>query len=129
MRTAWISPSPSAIPLARQMLSLYGLSAHLDVGDMTDLSFADGYFDCVVDVFSSYCIDAAAFERLLSGVARVLKPGGRFFTYTPGKESDAWRDCAPASKIDDCTLEGISRPTSAYFPSPYPFRFLTHERN
>jgi ubiquinone/menaquinone biosynthesis C-methylase UbiE len=118
--------SPSALPLARGMLNEYGVSAQIAVADMTDLPFDAAYFDCVIDVFSSYCLDERGFRKMLSETARVLKPNGRFFIYAPGKGSDAWKNFSPAQQIDHSTLDGISRPSSAYYPSPYPFRFITH---
>ena len=121
-----IDYSPAALPLAEAMLKMHGVKARLAVGDMTDLSFQNGYFDAVVDVFSSFCLDENGFRRMLSESARVLKPDGRFFIYTPGKGSDAWKDFLPSSKIDGSTLDGISRPSSAYYPSPCTFRFITH---
>lgn len=117
--------SPTAIPLAEEMLGLYGLSADMQVGDMTDMPYEDSSFDCVIDVFSSYCIDESGFRSALSETARVLKPGGKFFIYTPGKGSNAWSNHAPATRLDGSTLSSIARETSAYFPSPYPFRFTS----
>jgi hypothetical protein len=64
---------------------------------------------------------------VIAEVARVLNLGGLFFCYTPGKGSTAWKNHAPAKKIDGSTLDGISRETSPYFPSPHPFRFVTQD--
>ncbi len=92
-----IDLAPAAIDLARQMLGLYGQTAHLKAASMTDIPYEAGFFDCVVDVFSTYCLDQAGYDATLAEVSRVLKPGGRFFTYTPGKGSDAWKKpCACA---------------------------------
>lgn len=119
-----VDNSSAALPLAKEMLNRYGAVAHLELGDMTALPHADNYFDAVVDVYSSYCINEQGFGRMLSEVSRVLKPGGKFFIYTPGKGSDAWTNYAPADKLDSSTLTGIARASSAYYPSPYPFRFI-----
>ena len=56
----------------------------------------------------------------------MLKPGGKFFSYTPGAKSDDFIDYAPAKKIDDWTLDGIKREDSSYYGNFYPFRFVTH---
>lgn len=120
-----IDLAPSAIDLAHKMLKYQGQTAHLKVGSMTELPYEDGFFDCVIDVFSTYCLDQDGYDATLSEVTRVLRPGGKFFTYAPGKNSDAWTNPAPAEKIDDSTLNGIYRESSPYSPSPYPFRFTS----
>ena len=119
--------SPSAIELARQNLGARGLTARLDVADMTRLPYEGLMFDAVIEVFSSYAIDTASFRRTVAEVRRVLKPGGRFFAYTPGKGSDAWHDFAPADKLDDNTLRELTRPTAPFAPYPGPFRFMSHQ--
>ena len=45
------------------MLDCYGTTAHLQVADMTALPFPNGHFDCVLDVYSRYCIDEAGFQQ------------------------------------------------------------------
>lgn len=120
-----IDLSPSAEPLAREMLAAYGTVANLQTGDMRKLPYPSAHFASVADVFSTYCVDAAGFRATLAEVARVLEPGGRFFCYTPGKRSQAWTDPGPARRIDASTLSGIERPTSPYYPAPHPFRFVS----
>lgn len=51
--------------------------------NMTLLPYNDGSFDCVCDVFSSYCLSEHDFGIFLNEVHRVLRPGGRFFSYAP----------------------------------------------
>lgn len=58
-------------------------------------------------------------------IARSLRPGGRFFTYTPSKASDAFKNPRPAKKLDTSTLNGIHRKTSPFSGNLYPFRFTT----
>lgn len=57
----------------------------------------------------------------------MLAPGGRFFTFTPHKASDAFRNHAPSRLIDASTLDGIRRADSPYAGNLYPFRFTTNE--
>jgi SAM-dependent methyltransferase len=126
-RAHGIDISAEGLSLCRRMLDRWGVEAQLAEGDMSRLPYGDASFDLVLDVFSTYCLDEADFARCLDHVARVLAPGGRFFTYTPAKSSDAFRDRGDAVLIDGSTLDQISRPTAPFSPSPHPFRFTTVE--
>ena len=124
-----IDLSPTANELCEQTLSSYQTTAELHVGDMTTLPFADESVDAVVDIFSSNCLDHTAGAAFIRDVRRVLKPGGRFFSYFPSKRSDAWTDPLAKSRdepafIDEHTLNGIARDSSPFFGNDYPFRFL-----
>lgn len=116
--------SPEAISLCAAMLEHWQVSATLTVASMTACPYPDGYFDVVADVFSSYCLDESGFAQFLNEASRLLRPGGRFFSYTPSKASDAFRTPGPSRFIDASTLDGIRRKTSPYFGNNYPFRFI-----
>jgi ubiquinone/menaquinone biosynthesis C-methylase UbiE len=116
--------SVEGLALCEEMLARWGTSASLAQGDMTSLRYQDHHFDVVLDVFASYCLPESEFAEFLDEAVRVLKPGGRFFCYTPSKNSDAFRSPGPARWIDGSTLDGILRETSPYFPQDYPFRFI-----
>jgi len=116
--------SPEALKLARMMLAQWGAEAKFFCGGMDDMPFDPDTFDAVVDVFSSYCLNEAQFSDYLDEAARVLKPGGRYFSFAPSKNSDAFKNFAPSRKLDDSTLDGIQRKTSPYFGNAYPFRFI-----
>lgn len=121
-----IDLSPEAIKLCATMLkNSEGGAATLKVADMTAIPYPNGYFDVIVDVFSSYCLDNRGHARFLDEVARLLRPGGRFFTYTPSKASDAFKNPRPSKKLDRSTLDGIRRKTSPFSGNFYPFRFTT----
>ena len=115
--------SPEASRLGKQILAGWGVSAQLKIGNFLDLPYSDRSFHAVVDVFSSYVLNLTEFDRYLAEVARVLKPQGRFFLFTPSAGSDAFRNHAPATKIDEYTLNGIHRKDSPYAGNLYPFRF------
>jgi SAM-dependent methyltransferase len=119
--------SASAIKLTGKMLDSYNVSANLSVQDMMNMDFVSGKFDSVVDVFSSCCLDSRGGENFLNEVSRVLKVGGLFFSYFPSKKSEAFTNHAPASLLDECTLDGIRRTSSPYYGNFYPFRFLSLE--
>jgi SAM-dependent methyltransferase len=116
--------SAEAIRLGQTVLKEWGASAELRQGSMTELPWEAGKFDAVVDVFSSNCLNQSDFKTCLSEVTRILKPGGRFFSYTPGKASDAFQHHRPAKLIDDSTLDGIQRGDSPFCGNNYPFRFV-----
>jgi SAM-dependent methyltransferase len=119
-----IDYAPSAVELCEQMLRHWSTRADLRVGDMIAIPHPDATFDAVLDVFSAYCLNKSQFELCAADVARVLKPGGRFFSYTPSKTSDAWRNPGPAQRIDSDTLDGIKRESSPYCGSEHTFRFV-----
>jgi len=121
--------SVTGVKLCEDMLHQWGTVAAISVGDMTSIPYPDRHFDAVIDVYSAYCLTEAQFGVFLNEAARVLKPGGRFFAYTPAKNSDAFRNPGASQLIDPSTLEGITRPTAAYTGSHYPFRFITGEEH
>jgi Methylase involved in ubiquinone/menaquinone biosynthesis len=93
-------------------------------GNMMDLPWDDGYFDAIVDIFSSYCLDEKDFGVFVDEVYNKLLKGGKYFSYTPSKDSDAFLNYKPAKKLDESTLDGIKRETSPYYGNFYPFRFM-----
>jgi ubiquinone/menaquinone biosynthesis C-methylase UbiE len=120
--------SKNGLSLCHQMLESWGVKAALKHGDMTQLDYPDGYFDVVADVFSSYSLIEKDFCSFLREAMRVLKAGGRLFLFTPSQKSDAFIDYEPSTKLDQCTLSGIERVTSAFYPQRYPFRFADERR-
>jgi SAM-dependent methyltransferase len=122
-----IDLSANALMLCEQMLKKWGTNATLKQTSMTSIDYEDYYFDVVVDVFSAYCMPEADFNRFLDEAARLLKPGGRFFSYTPSKNNDSFRDPGPSKFIDASTLDGVHRKTSPFYGQFYPFRFIEPE--
>jgi SAM-dependent methyltransferase len=78
-----VDGSETAIALLKHRLDSESLQANLSVADISRLSYPDGYFDCVVDLVCLMCNDRNTTSRISGEVARVLKPGGRFFSYNP----------------------------------------------
>jgi ubiquinone/menaquinone biosynthesis C-methylase UbiE len=115
--------SPEALRLGEQVLAEWGVAAQLKPGNFLSLPYENERFDAVVDVFSSYVLNLAEFDRYVAEVARVLRPDGRFFLFTPSAGSDAFKNHSPATKIDEYTLNGIFRKDSPYYGNSYPFRF------
>ncbi len=119
--------SAQSLTLGAEMLRHWETGATLTEGSMTALPYPDRTFDAVVDVFSSYCLPEQAFAQCLDEVARVLRPGGRFFSYTPSKNSDCFKRYEPSVRIDASTLDGIHRATAPFAGQHYPFRFIAPE--
>jgi SAM-dependent methyltransferase len=107
--------------------------------NMTLLPYNDGSMDCVCDVFSSYCLNQSDFRIFLQEVARVLKPGGRFFSYAPsrGDERHAfpgndypWRFITPGEYTAELERRGLSVPYCETATRTYngrPFEFVVIE--
>ncbi|MGB9069512.1 MAG: class I SAM-dependent methyltransferase [Candidatus Acidiferrales bacterium] len=125
--TYGIDLSAEGINLCNRMLEAWGCSATLQVGDMADLPYEARFFDAVVDVFSSNCLPEKDFHRYLDDVSRVLKPAGKYFSYTPSKNSDVFKETASSDRIDPSTLNGIRRPTAPFYGNFYPFRFMSRD--
>jgi len=119
--------SSESIKLGKKMLNRWDVTADLRVGSMTDTPYEDGSFDVVLDVFSTFCLTEADFLDCLKEVKRLLKPGGKFFSYVPGKMSDAFQHHEPAEMLDSSTLNGIHREDSPFVGNHYPFRFVHPE--
>ena len=122
-----IDLSFSSIQLGGEMLEKWGVTADLKVGSMTEMPYKESFFDVVLDVFSSYCLDEADFLVCLDELIRVLKPGGKFFSYVPSKMSDAYQNYLPAEMLDASTLSGIYRENAPFAGNHYPFRFVHPE--
>lgn len=83
-RVTGIDYAPTAIVLARANAVRHGLTAEFQEGDCLTLDgFPDQSKDLVVDNHVFHCIIGAADRAaFLSSIARVLKPGGLFFSET-----------------------------------------------
>lgn len=70
--------SPRMVELARAR----GVNA--EIGDVQELPFGDGEFDCAVAAWM--LCHAADLDRALAELARVLRPGGRLVAVTNGRD-------------------------------------------
>jgi SAM-dependent methyltransferase len=81
-----------AIDLSERMVEL-AVDAGVDarVGDVQELQFADGEFDCAAANWMLYHVPDL--DRALSELARVLHPGGRLIAVTNGRDHliEIWR--------------------------------------
>lgn len=120
-----IDLSTEGLSLCTEMLKKWGTEATLKLADMTQIPYPNECFDVIADVYSSYCLPEREFEQFLAEVKRLLRSGGRFFSYMPSKECDAFKNPGPARLIDNSTLDGIRRPDSPYFGNLFPVRFIS----
>jgi SAM-dependent methyltransferase len=126
--------SSNGIGLCVQMMGNWGAEGKLRVGDMSAPEYPTNYFDAIVDVFSSYCLPEKQFSSFLTHVWRMLKPGGRFFSYHPSKNSEVFKEAVGREVqtnedlfVDRSTLNGIQRKGAPFYGNKYPFRFISPE--
>lgn len=106
---AWgIDQSPGYVELCRVALASRGLTATLKVADMTATGLPGSYFNAVVDIFSSCCLNDSRHAAFLDETKRLLAPGGWFFCFTPSQTT--------------AHLQPVM------FPDPFPWRFTTHAK-
>ena len=103
--TYGIDSSPTAVKLCKKMLKKWNVKAKLFLAEMTKLPFVDNFFDAVVDVVSTQHLTIKEHEECLKEVYRVLKPGGRFFSFHLGKNSVSNK----GAKIDSYTIKNIKK--------------------
>ena len=80
---------------------------------MLNLEFRDRQFDGVVDVLSSTHLPFDLHQRLYREVYRVLKPGGRFFSYHPGDRSYSFQHSG-STLYDQYTVTDIINERAPY---------------
>ena len=113
-KTYGLDSSAEGLKLCEQLLkNKWGVQADLKVGDFFNLPYADRFFDAVVDVVSLQHLDIQGHAKALAQIARVLKPGGRFFSFHLGQESYPFFHSNTA-KLDPFTVAGIQNPQSPY---------------
>lgn len=97
---------------------------HVLAGDMLSLPNGNNMFDAVVDVFSANCLTEKQFGLFCEELYRVLKVGGKFFSYTPSKGSDAWMKKKKEDMLDFSTVNGMNNKEQPYYGNFYPWRFM-----
>ena len=79
--------SPAAVSLCKETMVKWQVEFQCRVGNMLDLEYPDGQFDVVADVFSATHLPYEQHKRMYLEAHRVLKTGGRFFSYHPSDQS------------------------------------------
>jgi len=94
-RVTGVDLSANAVEFSRAMHQMDGLEFR--IGDAEHLPFDDRCFDAVVNVESSHCYPS--FEKFVSEVCRVLRPGGHFLhaDFRGRGEVETWRSALRSS--------------------------------
>ena len=109
--TYGIDSSAKGLDLARQHLrEKWGVSADLRQGSFTELPYESDYFDTVVDVVSLQHLNLKDSRVAFSEIARVLKPGGAFFSYRLSDTSVMYQSSG-GNWIDAVTVDNIADPS------------------
>jgi SAM-dependent methyltransferase len=107
--TYGLDSSEEALRLATIHLSdKWGVSAKLAHGSFLNLPYPDEFLDCVVDIVSLQHLDLNASSTTLQEIRRVLKRGGKFFSYRLSDHSVMY--ASESSFVDAVTLSNISNP-------------------
>ncbi len=88
-----IDISPRAIQLCKQMLEFYGTQCApdgLQHADFLQLPFKSRKFDAVIDIYSSQHLKLSEHLDFYKECVRVLRPGGRLYSYCLGFKSDSF---------------------------------------
>ena len=115
--------SKKSVEIAKNLLRKKNLKADIDHGSMTILPYEDNFFDCIVDIFSSSCLDSEDGIKFLNEVSRTLKKNGSFFSYFPSKNSKMFKS-KNKKMIDRDTIFNLRNKRNAYRINNCPFRFL-----
>ena len=99
--------SKSGIVAAKEMLTnKWHVSATLKQGLFDDIPFDDDMFDAVIDVVSMQHINLETSNKALKEIKRVLKPGGKFFSYRLSDHSVMYEH-SDSQFVDATTVEDI----------------------
>jgi len=118
-----IDISKDSIKITKSLFKKENFKANLKVGDMTNIPYESNKFDCVFDVFSSCLLTRKDGKIFLNEVNRVLKKGGKFFSYFPSKKSKMFKSINK-KMFDEDTIFKLNDKKSIYKIDNAPMRFL-----
>ncbi|HET9763719.1 MAG TPA: class I SAM-dependent methyltransferase, partial [Casimicrobiaceae bacterium] len=102
-----VDAAPRLIEVARQRAAADRLDASFVVGDLHELPFEPGAFDCVVSVFG--IIFAADSQRAVAELMRVLAPGGRSLI-------SVWVPAGPIDAMVGVFMRAVAQATGSQSP-------------
>ncbi len=126
--TYGIDISQEAISITKKLFKKKKLKADLKVGDFSSMPYKNKLFNCVVDVFSSCCLDKSGGVKFIKEVSRILKKNGKFFSYFPSKNSDMFS--FPTRKMHDSdTMISLDEKASRIIDHPHRFTSIGQYSN
>lgn len=69
-----------------------GVSVNASAGDMTELPYSNGFFDCLLAYHVLSHTDTPGMRKVISEIARVMKPGGEVFISLCSKDTWSYRE-------------------------------------
>ena len=104
-----IDVSPSAIDIATKRMATENSGClaptpDLRVGNFGALPWADATFDVVIDIFAVYANTTDIIAGTVREIARVLKPGGRFYAKLWGTNTTGY---GKGIRLEDGTYDAI----------------------
>jgi SAM-dependent methyltransferase len=119
-----LDDSPKGIELARGSLSREGLTAELQIGNMTErLPYDDAFFDAVISIQVIHHADIATIRRIVREIARVLRDGAFVFISVPRQRNQAiqFREIEPNTFVP---LDGTEKGLPHHYFTPEELREL-----
>ena len=108
-RAFGIDMSKEGLRLCSEMLKHWQVSANIVNGNILSLPYEDNYFDVVVDIVTMQHTTFSQHIKIYPEIKRVLKPGGRFFSYHQGNKSYLYRH-GGGKIIDKFTIDDVRNP-------------------
>lgn len=94
-----------------------GLNVRAVAADMLDMPFDDSSFDCLLAYHSMHHTDGAGIRRVISGIGRVLRPGGECYLTIASMDNPAYSD--PANTVVDGNVRVKTQGIEAGIPHFY----------
>lgn len=120
--TYGIDLSEESIKIAKNLFKKKRINGFFKIGNFAEMPYKNFFFDSVCDVFSSCCLDKLGGKYFVAEVNRILKKGGKFFSYFPSKKSNMFNHSSRVM-YDKDTMIGLKK-KSAY-KVDHPLRFMT----
>jgi len=105
--------SPAAVRLCQETKAKWAVDFDCRVGNMLELGYPDDQFDAVADVFSATHLPFDKHKQVYQEAHRVLKTGGKFFSYHPSDESYSFKHSG-SELYDQYTVTDITNKKAPY---------------
>ena len=116
-----IDISNQSIKIAKKLFKEKKIKGFFKIGNFAEMPYESHFFDTVCDVFSSCCLDKISGKNYIMEVNRILKKGGKFFSYFPSKKSNMFNQNLRVMHDSD-TL--ISLKKKSAYKVDHPLRFM-----